>query len=372
MGCILMSGDVVYIDVATLRNFMVDVFVGVGVPRVDADICAEVLITSDLWGIDSHGIQRLKMYYDRIKEGKQLPITKISIVREGPTTALIDGGNGMGHVVAYRAMQMAIAKAKEYGTGAVAVRNSNHFGIAGYYALMAVREGMVGMAVTNARPAVAPTFGVEPMLGTNPLTFGCPTDEEFPFLIDCATSITQRGKIEVLDRLGEPTPEGLVIDANGEPLTDTKSILKGLIEGTAALLPLGGLGETTGGHKGYGYSTLVEILSAAFGGGPYLKGLAEADRDKKTPYRLGHFFLAINVSSFTSLEEFKRTAGNIVRQLRSSKKARGQTRIFTAGEKEYEKQKERLKTGIPINPNLQKDILVMKNELGLNQYQFPF
>lgn len=351
---------------------MVDVFVGVGVPREDADICADVLITSDLWGIESHGIQRLKMYYDRIKEGKQLPVTKISIVRESPTTALIDGGNGMGQVVAYRAMQMAIEKAKKYGTGAVAVRNSNHFGIAGYYVMMAAREGMVGMAVTNARPAVAPTFGVEPLLGTNPLTFGCPTDEPFPFIIDCATSITQRGKIEVLDRENKPTPEGLVIDSNGNPLIDTKAILNGFIAGTAALLPLGGAGETLGGHKGYGYSTLVEILSAAFGGGPYLKGLSAGDKDKKTPYRLGHFFLAVNVSSFTSLDEFKKTAGNILRELRSSKKAPGCMRIYTAGEKEYENQKERIKTGIPIIPSIQKDILILKRELGLNQYQFNF
>jgi LDH2 family malate/lactate/ureidoglycolate dehydrogenase len=367
-----MSDKVVNVDVKTLRNFMVDVFGGLGVPSKDADICADVLITSDLYGIESHGIQRLKMYYDRIKNGKQLPVTKISIVKDGPTTALVDGGNGMGHVVAYRSMQMAIEKAKKYGTGAVAARNSNHFGIAGYYAMMAVKEGMIGMAVTNARPAVTPTFGVEPLLGTNPLTFGCPTDEKFPFLIDCATSITQRGKIEVLERTDEPTPEGLVIDANGEPLTDTKAILKGFIAGTAALLPLGGMGETLGGHKGYGYSTLVEILSAAFGGGPYLRGLAAADKDKKTPYKLGHFFLAINVSNFTPLDEFKKTAGNIVRELRNSNKAPGQSRIYTAGEKEYEKQNERSKKGIPIVPSIQKDILTMRKELELDQYQFKF
>lgn len=367
-----MSHDIVYIDAKTLRNFMFDVFVKIGVPHKDADICADVLITSDLWGIESHGIQRLKMYYDRIKEGKQLPTTKITIVKDSPTTALVDGGNGMGQVVAHHSMQIAIKKAKKYGTGAVAVRNSNHFGIAGYYVMMATKKGMVGMAVTNTRPAVAPTFGVEPLLGTNPLTFGCPTDEPFPFIIDCATSITQRGKIEVLDRLGEPTPEGLVIDSNGEPLTDTKAILKGLIAGTAAFLPLGGAGETLGGHKGYGYSTLVEILSAAFGGGPYLRGLSAGDRDKKIPYGLGHFFLAIDVSSFTPLDEFKRIAGDILRELRSSKKAPGCMRIYTAGEKEYEKQEERIKRGIPIIPSIQKDILTMREELDLNQYQFNF
>nr|MDO8076288.1 Ldh family oxidoreductase [Candidatus Freyarchaeota archaeon] len=367
-----MSGDIVYVDVETLRSFMTEVFVGCGVPREDAVIRADVLITSDLWGIESHGIQRLKMYYDRIRNGAQLPVTRMSVVREGATTALVDGGNGMGHVVAYRCMRMAIEKARKYGVGAVAARNSTHFGIAGYYVMMAVREGMIGMAITNARPAVAPTFGVEPMLGTNPLTFGCPTDEEFPFIIDCATSITQRGKIEVLDRAGKPTPEGWVIGPDGVPLTDTKAILRDLVAGTAAFLPLGGAGETLGGHKGYGYSTLVEILCAALGGGPYLKGLSGGDKEEKKPYRLGHFFLAVNVSSFTPLDEFKKTAGNILRELRNSRKAPGQTRIYTAGEKEYEKQKERMKTGIPINPSLQKDILTMKEELGLGQYQFPF
>lgn len=367
-----MSNRTAYVDFKTLSNFMIDVFVGVGVPREDAEICADVLITSDLWGIESHGIQRLKMYYDRIKEGKQLPVTKINIIKDGHTTALIDGGNGMGQLIAYRSMQIAIEKAKKYGTGAVSVRNSNHFGIAGYYVMMAAKEGMVGMAITNARATVAPTFGVEPLLGTNPLTFGCPTDEPFPFIIDCATSITQRGKIEVLNRADKPTPEGLVIGSNGETLTDTKNILKGINAGTAALLPLGGMGETLGGHKGYGYSTLVEILSAALGGGPYLRGLSAGDKDKKTPYRLGHFFLAVNVSNFTPLDEFKKTAGNILRELRSSKKAPGHTRIYTAGEKEYEKQKERIKTGIPIIPSIQKDILIMKKELGLDQYQFRF
>ncbi|MFB0562287.1 MAG: Ldh family oxidoreductase [Candidatus Lokiarchaeia archaeon] len=367
-----MSDEIVYVDVKTIHNFMIDVFIGLGVPREDAEISAEVLITSDVWGIDSHGIQRLKMYYDRIKDGIQLPVTKMSPVNETATTALVDGGNGMGHVVAYRSMQMAIEKAKKYGTGAVAVRNSTHFGIAGYYVMMAVKEGMIGMTITNARPAVAPTFGVEPLLGTNPLTFGCPTDEAFPFIIDCATSITQRGKIEVLNRAEEPTPAGWVIGLNGKPLTDTQAILKDLVAGNAALLPLGGAGETLGGHKGYGYSTLVEILCAALGGGPYLKELSGGDKAEKKPYRLGHFFLAINVSSFASLDEFKKTAGNILRELRNSKKVPGQPRIYTAGEKEYEKQKERVETGIPINPNLQKDITIMKEELGLDQYHFPF
>ena len=190
-----MSEDIVHVDALTLENFMRDVFVGLGVPKKDAEIITDVLITSDLRGIESHGIQRCKMYYDRIKKGIYEAKTKIDIIKEGPTTALLDGNCGMGHVIAYKAMEMAIEKAKKYGLGAVAVRNSSHFGIAGYYSLMAIKEGMIGLVTTNARPSIPPTFGSEPMLGTNPLTFGAPTDEKFPFLLDCATSIIQRGKV---------------------------------------------------------------------------------------------------------------------------------------------------------------------------------
>jgi LDH2 family malate/lactate/ureidoglycolate dehydrogenase len=356
----------IIIDAKTLESFMKDVFVGIGVPKGDAEICAEVLITSDLRGIESHGVQRLKMYYDRIKTGVQSAVTKIKIVKETRTTARLDAGHGMGHIAAYRAMEMAIKKAKKNGTGAVSVGNSTHFGIAGYYSQMAVKEGMIGITITNARPSIPPTFGVEPMLGTNPLTIGIPTDEEFPFLIDCATSITQRGKIETLARTNTPIPEGWVIDQNGEPLTDSIGILDGLTKGTAALLPLGGPGETLGGHKGYGYATAVEILSSALWGGPFMKDL----NNPKT-YLLGHFFIAIDVDSLSDLDDFKKRAGDICRALRSSKKAPDEERIYTAGEKEYYMEIERRKTGIPINKSILNDLLSMKSELNLSGYEFP-
>jgi len=193
MGAFSTEGAVWW-DFDTVERFMVDVFMGYGVPAEDAKICADVLITADKRGIDSHGVGRLKpIYIDRIKEKQINPITKIDIIREGPTTAVLDANNGMGQVASVRGMQMAIDKAKKFGMGMVAVRNSNHYGIAGYYALMATKEGMIGFTGTNARPSIAPTFGVENMLGTNPLTFGIPTDEDFPFNIDCATSVSQRG-----------------------------------------------------------------------------------------------------------------------------------------------------------------------------------
>ncbi len=367
-----MTDNIKYIDAVTLKNFMKDVFIGLGVPEDDAEICADVLITSDLRGIESHGIQRMKMYYDRIKAGIYNPKTEYKIIKDGPTTALIDGGVGMGHVIAYNAMKLAIEKAKKYGLGAVAVRNSTHFGIAGYYSLMAIKEGMIGVAVTNARPSIPPTFGVEPLLGTNPLTAGAPTDEEFPFLIDCATSIIQRGKVEVYDRIKKPLPQGVVINSEGKSETDATKVLKDLTNKTAALLPLGGKGEETSGYKGYGYATLVEILSAALQDGIYLRDTIGIEEDGKTVLKVGHFFLAINIESFIPLKTFNKTAGNIMRGLRSAKKVLGQDRIYTAGEKEFEAEKERVKVGIPLNESIQRDIKIMQKEIGLIQYKFPF
>lgn len=367
-----MSDEIVYIDAKTLENFMRDVFISLGVPKDDADIISEVLITSDLRGIDSHGIQRCKMYYDRIKAGIYNTKTEIKILKDGPTTALIDGGCGMGHVIAHKAMKMAILKAKKYGLGAVAVRNSTHFGIAGYYSLMAIKEGMIGLAVTNARPSMPPTFGVEPMLGTNPLTVGAPTDENFPFLIDCATTIIQRGKVEVYNRIKKPLPDGVVINDTGKTETDPGKVLEDLGKGKAALLPLGGKGEETSGYKGYGYATLVELLSAALQDGIFLKDTIGIVEDGQKRLKVGHFFLAINIENFIPLESFKKTAGTIMRGLRNSKKIPGAERIYTAGEKESIAEKQRAKTGIPINKNLQQDIKTMQKELKLNNYNFQF
>ena len=356
-----------------LEQFMIDVFRGLGVPDAEARICADVLITADKRGIDSHGVNRLKpIYYDRIRAGIQSAATTIEVVRDGPTTAVLDGHDGMGQVIAQRAMELALDKARALGMGMVAVRNSTHYGIAGYYALMAVRAGMIGITGTNARPSVAPTFGVENMLGTNPLTFGMPTDEEFPFVLDCATSITQRGKIEVYDRLGLETPAGCVIDRHGRTATDSRAILEQLRDGTAALTPLGGSGEETGGHKGYGYCTVVEILSAALQAGSFCRMLSGMADGKRVPYRLGHFFMAIDPERFMGLDAFRRTAGAILRELRESARMPGAERIFTAGEKEHRAWLQRRNRGVPVNRSVQNEILQMQAELDLAEYRFPF
>lgn len=366
-----MSDIVSRIPVETMLAFMTDVLSGVGVPREEAEMAADVLIASDLRGIESHGIGRLKMYYDRIRAGTVSGTTRFEIVRDMAATAVVDGHYGLGHVIAVRAMRLAIEKARTYGLGAVAVRRSTHFGIDGYYPLMAVREGMIGMSFTNARPSIAPTFGVKPMLGTNPIAFGAPTDEECPFLFDGATSITQRGKIEVADRAGKGVPEGWVIDRDCQAVTDPGQILQGFAKGSNALLPLGGAGELMAGYKGYSLAVMVEILSAALQGGAFLYGLSGFTPEGKTiPLEVGHFFLAMNVAAFTDPAEFRRTTGDILRELRASDKAPGQPRIFTAGEKEFENEQRVRREGIAINAALMKDIGAMREGLGLTQYVF--
>lgn len=363
----------VVVDWKTLYSFVEDSFVGVGVPREDAKICADVLLESDKRGIESHGVNRFKpIYIDRINAGIQQPVTNFEVIRETPTTAVVDGHDGMGQVIGYKAMTMAIEKAKKYGMGMVAVRNSCHYGIAGYYPSMAIKEGMIGITGTNARPSIAPTFGVENMLGTNPLTIGFPTDEEFPFIIDCATSITQRGKLEYYSRIGKETPAGMVIGRDGKAKTDTDAILTELNTGEAALAPLGGIGEDLAGYKGYGYATVVEVLSAALQQGNYLRMLTGIQDGKKVPFHLGHFFIAIDTNAFMGLDAFKETAGNILRDLRGSRKAPGQDRIYTAGEKEYDVWMERKDSGVPINEAVQKEFIAVRDSLNLTQYKFPW
>jgi L-2-hydroxycarboxylate dehydrogenase (NAD+) len=365
--------DCVWVDFEVLEKFMKDVLLHSGVPEADAEIVGEVLITSDKRGIDSHGIGRLKpIYIDRIDAGILNPVTKIDIIKDDKTAAVLDGNNGMGHVVSKKAMEIAIEKAKEYGMGMAAVRNSTHYGIAGYFASMAVDAGMIGITGTNARPSIAPTFGVENMLGTNPLTFGIPTDEEFPFILDCATSVSQRGKIEVYGRAGKDLPAGWVIGSDGLTRTDTKQVLIDLTKGKAALAPLGGIGEQTGGYKGYGYAMVVEILSAALQDGAYLKDLNGFDAEgKKLPYPLGHFFIAIDPERFMGLETFKRIAGNICRDVRNSQKAPGEERIYTAGEKEYVAWQYRKDHGCPVPPSLQKVMIELRDRWKMD-YTFDF
>ena len=362
-----------YVPWEQMTNFIIDAFVGYGVPREDAEICADVLMESDRRGIESHGCNRFKpIYIDRIVRGTLLPVTNIEILKETPTTVVMDAHDGMGMVASHKMMTMLLEKAKKYGMAGGAIRNSTHYGIAGYWATMASKEGMIGITGTNARPSIAPTFGVENMMGTNPLTFAIPTDEDFPFVLDCATSIVQRGKIEYYEREGKPTPAGQVISEQGEPMTDSAEILKALVDGTAALAPLGGIGEELAGYKGYGYAAVVEILSAALAGGQFMKALTGVSPEGNPQmYHLGHFFFVVDPDAFIGQESFRKTAGEILRQLRASKLAPGQEKIYTAGEKEWLAWQERKDKGVPVGEAVQKEIIEVRDKLGLD-YHFDF
>jgi L-2-hydroxycarboxylate dehydrogenase (NAD+) len=369
----IMAENSAYVPVKPLVDFMEKALVAMGIPLDEAKIIADVLITSDLWGVRSHGVAHLKMYYERMKKGLQLPTTRVTVVKDTPTTAVLDGGNGMGMVVGHHAMKMAIEKARQYGLGAVAVRNSSHYGVAGYYPLMAVKEGMVGLSFTNAHPSIAPTFGVKPMLGTNPIAVAAPTDEPFPYLYDAATAIVPRGKIEIAARANKPIPEGWVVNQDGVSATDSSNMIEEMNLGRVALFPLGGLGEMTGGHKGYGLATMVEIFSAAFQNGTYLWGLTDTDANGNPQFlRIGHFFLAIDIEHFIPLDAFKKITGNIMRELRESPKAPGQDRVYTAGEKEYYNTQRVQEEGVEIPPGVQKALQALQKELKLSSNQLGF
>ncbi|MEG2859630.1 MAG: Ldh family oxidoreductase [Clostridia bacterium] len=362
-----------YVAWELMNSFLIDAFKAYGVPEADAAICADVLLESDRRGIESHGCNRFKpIYIDRIVAGIQNPVTEIEVLKETVTTAVLDAHDGMGMVASHKAMEMAIEKATKYGLSMIAVRNSTHYGIAGYWATMATKAGMIGMTGTNARPSIAPTLGVENMLGTNPLTVGFPTDEDFPFMLDCATSITQRGKLEYYARVGKDTPAGMVIGHDGKAMTDTPQILKDLNSGKAALAPVGGIGEELAGYKGYGYATVVEVLSAALQAGNFLKSLnGIGAQGEKLPFHLGHWFLVINPAFFMGLESFEKTCGDILRELRASTKAPGEARIYTAGEKEYLVWLTRKDKGVPVGDAVQKEIIAVRNAKKL-PYTFDF
>ena len=362
------------VDWKTITDFVIDSFVGYGIPRADAEICADVLLESDKRGIESHGVNRFKpVYLDRIRDGIQNPITNFEIIKETPTTAVVDGHDGMGQVIGHKAMSMAIAKAKEYGMGMVVVRNSCHYGIAGYYTSMAAKAGCIGMTGTNARPTVAPTFGVEGMFGTNPLTLGVPTDEAFDFNFDAASSTYQNGKLEYYARIGKDAPKGALVTPDGTAYEGSSAdALKTMARGEAALCTLGGIGEENGGYKGYGFAMFVELLSAVLQDGSYGKALIGKGKDgEKVPYHLGHFFIAIDTDHFLGEDVCRKKAGDIIREVRGAKKAPGAERIYTAGEKEYEIRLAR-KDGVPINESVQKEMLEVRDTLGLTQYKFPW
>jgi L-2-hydroxycarboxylate dehydrogenase (NAD+) len=352
---------------ADLLDFSVRVFVEMGVPLEDARVTADVLVAANLRGIDSHGVARLARYVNGLRDGVMVARPDARTVVETPTTVTIDAGAGLGQPVSHRAMRKAIEKAREYGCGFATVRNSNHYGIAGYYAMMALEEDMIGMSTTNAAVLVVPTFGRNATYGTNPIALAVPAGEERPLVVDMATSTVPRGKLEVYDRQEKPLPLGWATDEHGVPTTDAGRVLDNFVRRAGGgLLPLGGAGEEMSGYKGYGLGLMVEILSAVLPGAAYLTHVYPKDeKGKAAPANLGHFFGAWRVDAFRETAEFKNDMDQFIRELKGGARAEGATRIYVHGEKEFEEAGRRAEQGIPLGPKVEASLKQISADLGI-------
>ena len=334
------------ISAPRLRAFMERVFAAEGFDAGEAAQIADVLMQADLFGIESHGAQRMMYYHRNLASGSAVVGAKPEVLRETPVSALIDGHFAMGQLTACFAMRRAIDKAKRTGVGLCAVRNSSHYGIAGYYTLMAAREGLASFSMTNTGPIMVPTFGREMMLGTNPMAF-CMPAEPVPFWFDASTTVVTLGRVEVYAKRGKPMPEGWTIDGEGHGCTDAgqmnASILSG---GMGGILPLGGEGETHGGHKGYGLAIMVEALT-----GVLAQGLTSPDMSGAHGDHTSHFFLAFDPAMFGDPADIRARMSAYLRRLRESERAPGQARILTPGERAFETQARREREGIPVEAN---------------------
>ncbi len=343
----------------TLKAFAAEILTRVGVPEADARTVAEVLVAADLRGVESHGLARLESYYvSRIRAGGLKPAPNVTVVRETPTTIVLDADNGLGHPVAKRAMEAVIAKAAASGVAFGAVRNSNHYGIAGYYAMMALPHDLIGIASTNSVRYGAPTYGKSIMLGTNPWAYAIPAQNEPPFVLDFATTTVPRGKLEVYQRKEKQLGHGWAIDANG---VETLSPVEAL---TGALLPLGGFGVENGGHKGYGLGLLVDIMCGVLSGGAFGNDLP-LPADGPAPGKISHFFGAIDIAGFRDVAGFKADMDRELRAFKDSQRSPGAERIYVAGEIEHEKTIANRRDGVPVHVKVWAGLERLANELGL-------
>jgi LDH2 family malate/lactate/ureidoglycolate dehydrogenase len=354
-------------DAEKLRLFCTEVLERLEVPHEDAKITADVLVAADLRGIDSHGVARMSRYVSGIQQGMMRPRAKPRVIHETSSTATIDGDAGLGQPISHRAMQLAIKKAREHSLGFVAVRNSNHFGIAGYYALMALNEDMIGICTTNSEVLVVPTFARNAMLGTNPIAIAIPSGKQCPFVLDMSTSTVTRGKLEVYARLEKQIPLNWATDEKGVATDDPQRVLQNIAKRSGGgLLPLGGALEESGGHKGYGMALAVEIFSAVLSGALYANRVyPKNEQGKPLPSGIGHFFGAIRIDAFRPEDEFKSDMDDLIRRLKDAPKADGAERIYIHGEKETEETERRLKNGIPLNPKVAEELRSIARQLGI-------
>ncbi|NTU75152.1 MAG: Ldh family oxidoreductase [Anaerolineaceae bacterium] len=331
----------IYFRAEDLYDFTVSFFKRYHVADEDARIAADVLLSADLRGVDSHGLIRINTYYgSRLAKGLIDPASPITTLRESAVSLALDGGNGLGQVIGYRSMQRCLQKANESGLAMVTVCNSNHYGIAGYYAMMALPENMIGISLTNSQPLVAPTNGRNALLGTNPIAVAIPAGKEQPYVLDMATSIVPIGRVSVYQKAGKPIPEGWGIDKNGNVTENPDEVLEG-----GALLPLGGT-EVMRGYKGYGLSLLVDILSGVLSGASFGPEVGQPKDGKNA--NVGHFFAAIRIDLFREIMDFKTDMDRFIFLLKNSPLAAGSDRIYIHGEKEFAKEKDFRKNGVPL------------------------
>ena len=347
-----------------LEQFATKVFINIGCPEAEAQQAANVLVSADLRGVDSHGVARLSGYI-RLHEKSRLHATpQIKTIHETPSTAVVDGDLGLGLVVGPKAMKLAIEKAKNVGSGWVAVKNSSHYGIAGYHSMMALEEDCIGISLTNASPLVAPTFSKERLLGTNPVSIAIPTKNQPPFVLDMATTTAANGKLEVLQRKGLDSPASWLQDKDGHVTTDAKGLMKG-----GSMRPLGGDREH-GSHKGYALGAVVDILSAVLSGanyGPWVPPfVAFIDPDPNPVGEgLGHFFGAMRIDAFRNGEEFKSHMDNWIERFRSSKTVNPDDKVLIPGDPEREMTTERLENGIDLLDSVVEDLKELGGKLGV-------
>ncbi len=347
-----------------LNRFVTGIFEKMGCPPQEAKQAADVLVSADLRGVDSHGVARLSGYIRLNEKGRLKAKPNVTTVHETPSTGVVDGDLGLGLVVGPKAMKLAIKKAKEVGSGWVAVKNSNHYGIAGYHAMMALEEDCIGISLTNASPLVSPTFSKERLLGTNPICVAIPAKEEPPFVLDMATTTAANGKLEVLQRQGKDAPEGWLQDKEGNMTTDARGLING-----GSMRPLGG-DRLNGSHKGYGLGAVVDILSAVLSGanyGPWVPPFVAFIDPAPNPVGegLGHFFGALRVDAFRDADVFKSHMDNWIRRFRTSEVMDPANQVLIPGDPEREMTAKRLKEGIPIIEAVDEDLKKLGEKYGV-------
>ena len=348
-----------------LDRFCIDCFKSFGFTADESRIISDVLLLSDLYGIESHGMQRLARYHKGIEKGLIKVDAKPEVVFETPVSAVIEGNDGMGQLISHKAMEIAIEKAKKTGMAIVTVRNSNHFGIAGYYAKMACDAGLLGMAMTNSEAIMVPTFGRMAMLGSNPIAVAMPADP-YDFFFDASTTVVTRGKLEIYNKLGKPLPEGWALDKDGKGSSDAKDVLSNIVaKNGGGIMPLGGETEQLGGHKGYGYGMFCEIFSSILS-----MGITSNHTHMNGKGGTCHGFMAVDPKIFGDADAIKEHLSTFMRELRQSPKAEGAERIYTHGEKEILAKADRLANGINVNINTVAEMFEMCKYVGLNPVDY--